>query len=355
VSDEQELNDLLSNEDSEAPSRKRGNRHVSPPGTWSGSKDDDDDDEPDKDVSHVQWAVAGNGRLLPVGKTVPKLRAGIYEAFVSGASIGMERMNVVSDGIYMLPDMATQTVLSEIQTFWESESKYRAHNLLYKRGVLLWGPPGGGKTVTVKILMNELVKRDGIVVIVNSVSLTLAAMKALRRIEPDRKLIVVLEDIDEIINNNGESGVLSMLDGEDNLDNVVNLATTNYPDRLGARIVNRPSRFDRRIKIPMPGIEARKAYLSQKSAGGLNETELARWVEDTDDMSIAHLRELVAAVYCLGQPYEEVIERLRKMCKRVKADPEFSSGLDAGFGSGKQAVGISKASNPFWNNHASAD
>jgi hypothetical protein len=40
-------------------------------------------------------------------------------------------------------------------------------------------------------------------------------------------------------------------------------------------------------------------------------------------MSIAHMRELVAAVHCLGQPYDEVITRLKDMAKQVRAEEEF--------------------------------
>lgn len=279
-------------------------------------------DEPNKQdkENHSQWALGGNGRFMPVGSTVQKLPAGTYETFAVPGMWGLEKIEVSSDDIYLLPDMATQTVLDEVRTFWSSETKYRQHKLLYKRGIILWGPPGGGKTVAIKLLMNELVKQDGVVIIASNVALLVMCLKALRRIEPKRNLIVVFEDIDEIIYANGEHGVLAMLDGEDNVDNVLHLATTNHPEKLGARIMNRPSRFDRRILVGMPTAESRKAYLEKKTNCGLSNTDLDLWVADTENMSIAHLRELVAAVYCLGQPYADVIERLKGMAKAIKSD-----------------------------------
>jgi hypothetical protein len=286
-----------------------------------------DSDESEKAKSdkenHSQWALGGNGRFMPVGATVSNLPSGIYEPFATPGMWGLERLNIASDGIYTLPDMATQTVLEEVSRFWASEAKYREHKLLYKRGIILWGPPGGGKTVTVKLLMNELVSRDGVVIVAQQIPLTIMCMKAIRRIEPKRNLIVVLEDIDEIINYNGEASVLSMLDGENNVDNILHLATTNYPERLGARIINRPSRFDRRVMVGMPGPEARKVYLEKTTGGTLGEETLTKWVTDTEEMSIAHLRELVAAVYCLGQPYDDVLERLKAMAEQVKGVDEF--------------------------------
>lgn len=273
--------------------------------------------------THTQWALGGNGKFIPVGSTIPRLPAGIYETFATPGMWGLEKANIASDGIYLLPDMATEVVLEEVNRFWESESKYREHNLLYKRGLILWGPPGGGKTVAVKLLMNELVKKDGIVIIAQSIPLLILCLKAIRRIEPKRNLIVVLEDIDEIINFNGESIVLSMLDGENNVDNILHLATTNHPGKLGARVINRPSRFDRRVFVGMPSAEARRAYLEKATNNKLSLTDLDLWVEDSKDMSIAHLRELVAAAFCLNQPYVEVIERLKTMATQIKDQDDF--------------------------------
>jgi hypothetical protein len=295
-----------------------------------------DNEKQDKE-NHTQWALGGNGRFMPVGATASKLPSGIYEPFAVPGMWGLEKLSIASDGIYQLPDMATETVLDEVRKFWDSESKYRTHKLLYKRGIILWGPPGGGKTVTVKLLMNELVRRDGLVIVAGPINLTVLCLKAVRRIEPGRNLIVVLEDIDEIINYNGEAQVLSMLDGENNVDNILHLATTNYPERLGARIINRPSRFDRRVYVGLPSPEARRAYLIQVTHDGVSSSDLEQWVTDTNDMSIAHMRELVAAVHCLGQPYDEVINRLKDMAKQVRAEEEFKKNK-VGFNRARQVT-----------------
>lgn len=283
-------------------------------------------DTPIKEIgAHSQWALGSNGRFSPVGSTNLRLPSGVYSPYADPGSWGLERLPISSDGIYLLPDMATEDILKEVTKFWESEAKYRKHSLLYKRGLLLWGPPGSGKTVTVKLLIQEIIRRDGLVININSVGLAIQALKAIRRIEPNRNLIVLFEDIDEIINYQGEAAVLSMLDGENNIDNILQIATTNYPERLGARIINRPSRFDRRVYIGMPGPEARRSYIKAATGNGVNDVDLEVWVKDTLDMSIAHLRELVAAVYCLDQPYEDVIDRLKTMAVQPKGESGFAN------------------------------
>ncbi len=337
------LQELLSTafEAEEANMRKPNPLPSGPPA--SEPEGEDKAKSPLESATHTQWALGGNGKYVPVGATVERLPAGIYETFANPGSWGLEKSTIASDGIYLLPDMATETVLKEVKKFWSSEAQYRKHNLLYKRGLLLWGPPGSGKTIAIKLLMNDLVKQDGIVILAQSVPLLILCLKAIRRIEPKRNLIVVLEDIDEIINYNGESSVLSLLDGENNVDNILHLATTNYPERLGARIINRPSRFDRRVHVGMPSKEARKAYLEKATNGGLSSDQLETWVTDTHNMSIAHLRELVAASFCLDQPYKEVIERLKDMATQVKPTDEFTKAR-MGF---KQALATSAANNPF--------
>ncbi len=153
--------------------------------------------------------------------------------------------------------------------------------------------------------------------------LTVAVLRFFRRIEPARPLIVVFEDVDETVGRYGEHSLLAVLDGEHQTDNVVYLATSNYPERLGARIVNRPSRFDERIKIGMPSAEARRAYLL-KAIGGAT-VDLHRWVTDTKELSIAHLRELVVAVLCLEQDYDSVLSRLRAMEIMPKPEDGFKA------------------------------
>lgn len=111
-----------------------------------------------------------------------------------------------------------------------------------------------------------------------------------------------------------------MLDGENQTDNVVYVATTNYPDRLGARIVNRPSRFDERIYVGMPSSAARLAYLTKAGSNGdaISAQKARQWADATEGLSIAHLRELIAAVLCLDQPFDDVLKRLRSMNERPK-------------------------------------
>ena len=115
--------------------------------------------------------------------------------------------------------------------------------------------------------------------------------------------------------------------------------TTNYPEQLGDRIINRPSRFDKRFFIDFPNKNRRELYFryiigSEEKIAELG-VDLARWVEDTEGMNIAHLKELFISVCIQGNEYEESIETLQSMKYQVRADRDDKEGSESfGFGAG---------------------
>jgi SpoVK/Ycf46/Vps4 family AAA+-type ATPase len=146
-------------------------------------------------------------------------------------------------------------------------------------------------------------------------------------------LIVILEDIDTIAGEGhwSTSMLLNILDGIKQIDNVVYIATTNYPEKLEERITNRPSRFDRRYEILMPNAKVRESYFRSKlTESDLEKIEISKWVKSTEGFSMAHLRELVIAVVALGNTFEDTFARLNGM----KVKPRIKSkSKKIGFGS----------------------
>lgn len=285
----------------------------------------------------VQWSAEPNEVFRAAGKAQQYLPAGVYGMGVDNRGVYFQRKRVVTDALIELDDSASIQVIAGIRTFWNSKVEYTKRSIVYKRGVLLWGPAGSGKTATLMLMTQELVQNNGIVILCDNPALTVAGLEHLRRIEPERPLIVIFEDIDELIRRYSEHDILALLDGESQVSNVVNIATTNYPEQLGARIVNRPSRFDERIFVDMPSAIARRKYLIFATKDeDIKPAELDRWVRETEHFSVAHLRELVVAVFCLKQDYQDVIERLSKMRVQPKSGREFGSGGETGFRTAKE-------------------
>jgi len=257
-----------------------------------------------------------------------KLPSGLFEFNpIPNIGVGVKKIPINTDELIVPPEPTLNEVLEEFKLFWSCKQKFIDRGILYKRGFLLWGPPGGGKTSLIALLNQELMKNnDGVILNIDHPATAIQGLQNVRKIEPERPLILIIEDIDALIERYGEPEFLSLLDGENHIENVVAIATTNYPERLDSRFVNRPSRFDKIIKLDMPNPDTRRMYLQRKEKS-LEGDELDQWVTASKDFSLAHLKEMIVAVKCLDQPFDAVVERL----SRMKNKPKSSAGRSMGF------------------------
>jgi hypothetical protein len=241
--------------------RARGAYPTSPEEAEDG--DEEEKEKKAKDAS--MWAKQGVS-YFPCDEAVEQLAPGQYEILNSQSSgIYFKMSNGKFDELIELPDSASEAVIAEIQKFWTKEEHFRRFGFLWKRGILLWGPPGSGKTCCLQQVSNNIIEAGGIAVYGGHPGITAAGLSIMRRIEPERPIVVMMEDLDALVQQYGEADILALLDGELQIDNVVFIATTNYPERLDKRIVNRPSRFDLVRLIDMPNEEARRVYLATKN------------------------------------------------------------------------------------------
>ena len=297
-------------------------------------EDDYISDNKKKDI-FTQWTVVGDGGFVPSVPTVDRLSPGLYELawdnkYNTVSFIG-QKMN--TDELYELPTAEIKEILSDIKSFWSKSSDYQKYKLMHKRGILLYGDPGCGKSGILQLCMKHIIQElSGVVINLkdeDSVKHYVDAIPRFRQIEPNRPLIVIIEDIDAIAGDSNyvNSILLNILDGVKQIENVVYIATTNYPERLAERITNRPSRFDRRYYIASPSKEVRRSYLLNKGAD--LKLDMERWVKDTEGMSMSHLKELFISVVVLDIKYEDAIAHLKGLKKSPRNKSQGGIGFSA--------------------------
>lgn len=273
-------------------------------------------------VTSSCWAQNDNA-YYGVAKALDTIPPGLYRCEIS-ERVGpvFLRQTIELDGIIPLPDSASEEVVREIREFRGMKYRFQAHGFLHKRGILLWGPAGGGKTITIHQICQLIVEGDGgIAILVDVPKAAADCLQLLRRIEPERPVVVIFEDLDALVDRYGENEYLALLDGETQVDNCVFVASTNYPERLDARFVDRPSRFDTVKYIGMPSREARETFLAMKAPALVN-GQLEAYVDASDGFSIAHLKELIVLTQCFGYTLQDAMSRLRRM--KIKPNAEKS-------------------------------
>jgi hypothetical protein len=291
-----------------------------------------DDDEDDDDQAYYHWSKR-QGVYRPVGHTQDQVPAGIYEIDNDNSGWFLSKVKFPSDSLLRLPGMPIDYILDQIDTFWKREELFKQTGLLHKRGILMYGPAGCGKTSIIRLLCDDIVhKRNGIVIMVTNCRLAETALGGIRQIEPRRPILTIIEDIETFMGQSDESSsaraMLALLDGETQVDHVVHLATTNKPDLLEDRIVKRPGRFDLVIGLNHPVADARKAYLRNLLKDHVSEDELQAMVDETEGLGLAHLRELVVASYCLGLDRKETLGRLKSNFKdKLKVSKNKGAGM----------------------------
>jgi|CXWL01.1.fsa_nt_gi energy-coupling factor transporter ATP-binding protein EcfA2 len=277
---------------------------------------------------YKQWLVSDQV-YRPVGDlvTIKKLPPGYYEIENDKGGIYFVDLEVRTESLIKFPDSTSQMVLKDIQSFWTREAVFRKYNLSYKRGIMLYGPPGSGKSCTLRMIAEDVIQRGGVIFnFGESPDMFYEGYMSFRTIQPETPIVVLMEDVDGILSSMAESKVLNILDGVKQIDKIVFLATTNYPSQLKARVMNRPSRFDKRFEVGYPSAESRELYFTSL----FKDDDISQFpvamssiVADTKDMTFAHLRELFVSVHILGDTYENAIETLRSMKTQVLEDEDF--------------------------------
>lgn len=200
----------------------------------------------------------------------------------------------------ILADEMKAIIRQDFATFLDSEDRYGRLGIAWRRGALLIGPPGNGKTHCVRALVKELGIASLYVQSLSHHYYTAEQMWQIvfERARGLRPCVLVLEDLDSLVNDENRSFFLNQIDGFEQNHGLIILATTNHPERIDSAIMDRPSRFDRKYHFNLPSLEERSLYLanwqrSLASETGWQSDQVLMVAQATEGYSFAYLKELV--------------------------------------------------------------
>ncbi|KAF2837288.1 proteasome-activating nucleotidase [Patellaria atrata CBS 101060] len=157
-------------------------------------------------------------------------------------------------------------LIEDVHGFFDSKELYKQFSVPWKRGIIMHGVPGNGKTVSIKALMSSLQSRPTPIpsLYVKSLDNSNGPQYAIRAIfnlaRSVSPCLLIFEDLDSLVTDKSRSYFLNEVDGLESNDGILMIGSTNHLDKLDASITKRPSRFDRKYHYRLPGDAERKAY-----------------------------------------------------------------------------------------------
>jgi len=204
----------------------------------------------------------------------------------------------------VLDAAVSRMVRSDFELFFEREDWFRAHSLPYRRGYLLWGPPGNGKTQTIRVMASHPYIKPYTIDLSDLENKSSELLRLFGKASENTPSLIILEDLDRAFPTEGKrtqersvsfQTLLNCLDGVGTQDGVIVVATANNPTCLDPAILKRPGRFDRVVQFRNPDASLRRQYY-QRLNPILSGERFETAIQKTKGFSFAQLRE----TYILG-------------------------------------------------------
>ncbi len=199
----------------------------------------------------------------------------------------------------ILPEHTFDDVRRQVIGVARNRDRLRDAGQHLKRGLLLYGPPGVGKTHTVRYLIGELTGTTVVELTGDTLHLVKQACSIARTLQP---AMIVIEDVDLIAEKrdhyHGETPLLFTLlnemDGLDEDADVVFLLTTNRADLLEPALASRPGRVDQAVHIDLPDAESRRRLVAlYRGSLDLDLSRVDDVIARTEGVTASFLKELL--------------------------------------------------------------
>ncbi|KFX99766.1 hypothetical protein O988_03654 [Pseudogymnoascus sp. VKM F-3808] len=250
--------------------------------------------------------------LMAVGKWSQDVHNEIFvfdnSAWRKDRKLYMSVMDTKWSDVILSPSLK-DGIITDITTFFDSEEMYTSLNIPWKRGIILHGTPGNGKTLSIKALINTLQTgphKIPSLYVKNLDNCSFGPKHSIREIFNRARTmapcLLIFEDLDSLVTKKIRAYFLNEVDGLESNDGICMIGSTNHLNKLDPAIAKRPSRFDRKYHFGLPALAEREAYCAywgEKLEGKEMVTitkQMAGVVAGfTEGFSFAYLKELFLA------------------------------------------------------------
>jgi ATP-dependent 26S proteasome regulatory subunit len=247
----------------------------------------------------------------------------------------------------ILPADVISVVRSHVDELFVYSEYLKANNMTLKRGVILSGEPGTGKTMLCKAMAREI---DGTVIYALPSHLERSGDIA-RVCEMAKDLapcMLIIEDIDWLAEDREQTysagaviELMNYLDGVQEFKDIVTLATTNNHEKIEKAVANRPGRFDRVIDIPKPDQTCRERMFKKFTEKLKFEGEIdwAKVIRKTDGLSGSHVKDVCKTIVLHAIRSKSTDENKIAIVKQSHFDSALAEVNNEKFSSFKKASG----------------